>query len=341
MAQPDRQEMADLLREARRALDEERWRDLLSLVRQLQTHDPDAARPFVEALWQHIQEEARHRQSRTEQALSLRRSAQEGHWQAVWDQVQALAREDRAGARHVARLLFVDPAYFTQEKPVEKVARPGLLSTLLSPLKVRLYLYGYGAGTLDGLWAAQVAVAASLVLLLAGLPTLASGAWWPLPAMAAVWGVGAWLVWRVRDRMACFGAPFRRWVLLLLSAVWVAAWVPWERVPIGLLALAVALLGLLAGWTRVWLHPAPAWWVGGATLGLVVRSTLPVFTPWMAGLGNLMVFLFAVVLAQAAAEAAQRGPWAMDRPSRWYLALLLAGYAVLAGLALYALARAL
>ncbi len=325
------QDRERLIEEARRAQAEERWRDLLRIVKALQREDPEAARPYVEALWQHIKEERHQRQSRVEQAQSLHRMAANGHWQPVWEEVQALSREDAAAARHVARLLFVDPSYFTEEKVVDRVYRPRFWASLLRPFQVRLYRYGYGPGTLEEPWSLQVLVAATLVLVLAGLFLLGRTPAWTFLLAWLGWPLAGWGIWHYLKGRAAGSetGPLQRWGVLLASALLVALGMPWEHAPRPAMLMAVGLLYLLAGWSQAWLKAVSGWWIWGAALGMVVRRTLPGHAPLLQGLWELFAFLLVTLVAHGLVEIAQRGFWNQHRATRWYGGLLVLGYLTL------------
>ncbi len=318
-----------LLEQARQAQEEERWQDLLRIVKELQAQDPEAARPFIEALWDHIFESRRERQSRAEQALELRRSAREGHWEAVWETVQALAQEDYAGARHVARLLFVHASYFTGERPQEKVHRPGFWVTLLRPFEVRLYRYGYGAHSLEAFWGWGYfgAMALALILATASLLTAIQPVW-RLPVTLVGWVLGWLVLWTRRDHPV--HSPFWRWFWIGLPALWLALWLPWERTDLSTLLALAWVLYLLAGWGQAWLGPPTAWWAWGTALGPILRRTLPPTTAFdPAALAMLLAFLAVATGAMVLAELAHRRFWSRHRATPWYLALMLLGYLAL------------
>lgn len=314
-----------LLEQAHQAREEERWQDLLHIVKELQAQDPEAARPFLEALWEHIFETRRDRQSRTEQALELRRSAREGHWESVWETVQALAQEDYAGARHVARLLFVHPSYFTGERPQEKVERPSFWATLLRPFEVRLYRYGYGSHSLDAFWAWGYfgAMAVALILATASLLTALEPVW-RLPLSLVGWVLGWLILWAYRETWRT--QRFWRWFWTGLPALWIALWLPWEETTRSTLLAFAWVLYLLAGWAHAWLGPPSAWWAWGTALGPILRRTLPPATIGFTGLTLLLAFLLIATLAMVTADFAHRRFWSHHKPTPWYLGLLLLGY---------------
>ncbi len=320
-----REDTKTLLEQARTALEEERWQELLTIVKQLQAQEPEAARPFIEALWDHIFESRRERQSRAEQALELRRSAREGHWKAVWETVQALAKEDYAGARHVARLLFVHSSYFTGERPQEKVHRPAFWVTLLRPFEVRLYRYGYGTHSLDAFWGWGYfgAMAVALILATASLVTAIQPVW-RLPLALVGWVLGWLFLWANRDGWG--DSRFWRWFWTGLPALWLALWLPWENTDLSALLALTWVMYLLAGWAHAWLGPPAAWWAWGTALGAILRRTLPPMNPLLPALGTLLAFLVVATVAMVAAELAHQRFWSHHKATPWYLALLLLGY---------------
>lgn len=308
------------LQEARRALEQQRWRELVRIVQRLQQIDPQAAEPFVEALWEHIHQTRGDRQSRLEQARDLYQAAREGHWDTVWETLQALDAEDPSGARHMARLLFVHPSYFSETQPREQVRRPSFWATLARPREVALYLYGYGPGTLEDRWAWQVLAlqAAGLVLAALTWPSAPAAAWPGLLLGILLWALSGWGMRRYRATVST--SQLRALGLAVVSALVVGVSWPWGMTVVGAILPLVLALGLLAGWQEAHLGPGSALWTWGAVIGVLVRGILqpsgsvpvPLWVLWI-----LAIAALARWLVQRA-----RPRWIQRQPTLWYIQLV-------------------
>ncbi len=324
MAKP---ELEQLLEQARQAQAEEAWRRLLALVREIQAIDPEAAQPFIDALWAHIAQNRHARQNRMDIALTLRRMAQDGAWVAVYREIQTLAREDEAAAMHVARLLFVDASYFHAHpaRVSERVHTPSPIDTLTRPVRIRLYRYGYGPQALDRPWTRHWYLWVGLVPLLFFLPALTAPLGWVRLGIFAVgWLLLALLPQVPRERVRVPGLRAVAAGLLVLGAlppVWPAHLFTLAGVVAGL------LLGFWAAWSRRWL-PVGAWsqvaW--GSLIGLAAAGLRLAPLPW--NLVAAPATLLAGLLGHAAVRFLEPR-WDRDAASRPALALLFLGYLAL------------
>jgi len=284
------------------AIDAEDWPKALRWLRTLQAQDPAAARPFIALLWSIIQDDRRYRQSRLEQARDLRGAAQQGRWTYVWETLQAIHAEDPAAARHVARLLFVDDGYFT-DQPTERIAYPAFWAMLQRPLMVRAFLFGYGADALRARWQRQMSLVALGLVLVASLPGwLRADAWTWARGLAVLGWLGlAWLLFDVAERRWRALPWFARGLALSLSTALALPWAP----GMGWLGVGwlVWVLEWLATRAKVWatdaaahLMRALAW---GAVLGWLVADVRA--AAWIDALAVVVLSGLAWLLARAMA----------------------------------------
>jgi len=314
------------------AIASEDWPQALRWLRELQALDAEAARPFVAQLWQVIHEDRAHRQQRLEQALDLRAAAQANRWAYVWDTLQALYHEDAAAARHVARLLFVDEAYFSHQ-PKEGIHQPSFWTVYSRPWVVRTYHFGYGRAALASHWTRQGAWLALAAVLWASLP----GWRWAFPEvgfrLVAVLMLLVGTFFALRSFAEAPPDRARWWEAAL--GLWVAVSLPWPGTAAWLVGLLVLFLALLSAWAQHWglralarLTRALAW---GASLGWAWAAGHD--QGWLVALGVLGLSALAWGLAQFLAQRAAPA-WARYRPTPgygglWGLVGLVLGFAAL------------
>ncbi len=318
-----------LLQRARQALEQERWRELLQVVRELQRLDPEAAQPFLDALWEYVHSTRGERQARVQQAQDLYQSAREGHWEQVWETLRAMEHEDPSAARHLARLLFVHPSYFTEQQPRESVRQPHFWAHWVRPREVALYHYGYGRGTLGPRHRFEALGVQWLALALAVLSLPQGWSSWPGLVLLVLWGLGGW--WLARRHGQASWSPRRALGLLAVAAGLVAAAWPWGAVPLPAVLALAFLVALMAGWLQEALSGPLALWSWGGVLGVLVRGIVqpggavptPLWALWVLG---------SVALARWLALKA-REAWRQGRATPWYLHLVVLMLLALVGTA--------